>query len=35
MGEGLVKNQLVELANQELVLGKISAVFFEVYLFFE
>ena len=35
MGEDLVKNQLVELANQELVLGKFSSVFFEVYLFFE
>ena len=35
MGEDLLKSQLLELANKELVLGKFSAVFFEVYLFFE
>ena len=35
MGEDLLKSQLLELANKELVLGKFSAVFFAVYLFFE
>lgn len=35
MGEDLLKNQLLELANKELVLGKFSAVFFDDYIFFE
>ena len=35
MGEELVKSQLQESINKELVLGSISAVYFESYLFFE
>lgn len=35
MGEDLLKSQLLELANKELVLGKFSSVFFDDYLFFE
>lgn len=35
MGEDLLKNQILELANKELVLGKFSAVFFDDYIFFE
>ena len=34
MGEDLLKNQLLELANKELVLGKFSGVFFDDYIFF-
>lgn len=35
MGEELVKSQLQESINKELILGSISAVYFESYLFFE
>lgn len=35
MGEDLLKSQLLELMNQELVLGSISEIFFDKYLFFE
>lgn len=35
MGEDLLKSQLLDLLNQELVLGSISGIFFDNYLFFE
>lgn len=35
MGEDLLKSQLLDLLNQELVLGSISGIFFDKYLFFE
>lgn len=35
MGEGEVKSQLMELVDQELVLGDISGIFFDAYLFLE
>jgi flagellar basal body-associated protein FliL len=35
MGEDLLKSQLLELMNQELVLGSMSGIFFDSYLFFE
>lgn len=35
MGEGQIKTHLLESINKELVLGNISTIYFEEYLFFD